>query len=76
MEEEIATDTRIALAENAGKKTAVWTVNSMSSMEKYLDSNVNAIITDNIELAHTVQEKLDDRTDYEMIHSWIGDIWN
>ena len=76
MEEEIATDTRIALAENDGKKTAVWTVNSMSSMEKYLDSNVNAIITDNIELAHTVQEELDDRTDYEMIRSWIGDIWN
>ncbi len=76
MEEETATDTRLERASDTGKKTAVWTVNSRTSMEKYLDSNVNAIITDNIELARTVQEELDDRMDYEIIRSWIGDIWN
>lgn len=76
MEEETATDSRLERAADTGKETAVWTVNTETSMRKYLDSGVNAIITDNVELAGTVQEELDNRMDYEIIRSWIGDIWN
>ena len=38
--------------------------------------DADGIITDTIELAEDVQEKLDNRTDMEVIKDGMGDIFN
>lgn len=70
MEEETATSGRIEEIHKAGKQAFVWTVNTEQSMRTFLNSRVDGIITDEIELAKTVQHQLDDRTDLEVIRDW------
>ena len=73
MEEEAATDTRIYQIHDAGKWAIAWTVNDEESMRHFLDSDVDAVITDEIELAEQVQAQLDERTTYEIIRdTFIG----
>ena len=67
MEEEMATGMRITQIHNAGKEAIVWTVNTEASMRRFLDSEADGIITDEILLAQQVQEALDSRTDLEVI---------
>ena len=67
MEEETAGEARISQVHAAGKKAIVWTVNTEESMYHFLDSSVDAVITDEIELAEEVQERLDGRSDLQII---------
>lgn len=68
MEEETATDERISNIHKAGKKAIVWTVNTETSMTKFLNSKVDAVITDKILLAEKVQARIDNRNEYQRIH--------
>ena len=71
MEEEAATSARIAAIQDAGKKAAVWTVNTEPGMRKFLKSYVDAVITDEVPLAEEVQAALDRRSDYYIISDFF-----
>ena len=75
MEEEMGTDTRIRQIHDSGKMAIVWTVNTEESMRRFLDSDVDAIITDEIELAERMQKELDERTEYEVLEAKLEDFW-
>ena len=75
MEEEMATETRIWQARQAGKKAVAWTVNTEKGMRDFLTSNVDAIITDEIELAEKVQAELDARADLQVMEDMLSEIW-
>ena len=75
MEEKMATEIRINQIHSAGKTAVVWTVNSKDGMQKFLDSNIDAVITDEIELALLVREELDSRTEFEVLEARLEDIW-
>lgn len=55
MEESTATRNRIRQIHDAGKQAIVWTVNSEEGMQHFLDSEIDAVITDEIPLAQRVQ---------------------
>ena len=67
MEEEAATDNNINMIHKAEKQAVVWTVNTHQGMYHFLDSMIDAVITDEVELAEEVQAELDDRTDLEVL---------
>lgn len=67
MEEETATNDRIDSINLAQKQSVVWTVNTEDAMYRFLDTNIDAVITDEIEMAGEVQAKLDGRTDLEVL---------
>ncbi|MGX8686382.1 MAG: glycerophosphodiester phosphodiesterase family protein, partial [bacterium] len=75
MEEETATESRINQIHDAGKEAIVWTVNTETSMQSFLDSSVDGVITDEILLAKKVQAQLDSRTDLQLLHHRLGSIW-
>ena len=76
MEEETATDTRIDMIHNAGKKAIVWTVNTSDGMYRFLDSKIDAVITDEVILAEDIQAQLDNRNDLQVIQDKLSDFWN
>ncbi|MBR0213515.1 MAG: hypothetical protein IJL95_02185, partial [Solobacterium sp.] len=75
MEEEIATENRISQIHEAGKEAIVWTVNTETGLYKFLDSDIDGIITDEIPLANNVRQQLDDRTDLAFLADRFGDFW-
>ena len=75
MEEEMATENRIEQIHTAGKKAIVWTVNTETGLYKFLDSEADGIITDEILLAEKVQQELDDRTDLAFLADRSSDVW-
>ncbi len=75
MEEMLAFAGQIEAIQNAGKKAIVWTVNTEESMRKFLDSAVDAVITDDMFLAKRIQTELDNRSDLEVIRDTFQDIW-
>ncbi len=75
MEEEMATTNRVSEVHDAGKQVIVWTVNSDVSMRYFLDSSVDAVITDEILRAEEVQGDLDRRTDIEVMSDGLSDSW-
>ena len=75
MEEETATESRISQIHNAGKEAIVWTVNTEASMQSFLDSSIDGVITDEILLAKKVQAQLDGRTDLQVLQHRLGSIW-
>ncbi len=75
MEEELATDSRIAQVQNAGKYVGVWTVNTEAGIREFLSSRVDLIITDRIDLADKIQAELDKRSDLEIIQDVFGDVF-
>ena len=75
MEEEMSVDTTIRKIHDAGKRAGVWTVNTERHMRRFLDSEVDMVITDDILLAGKVQKELDERTDYEMLEDRASDLW-
>ena len=75
MEEEMATETRIAQIHQAGKQAIAWTVNTEKGLRAFLTSAVDAIITDEIELAEKVQTELDDRSDLQVMEDWLSEAW-
>ena len=71
MEEETARDENIQRIHEGGKQAIVWTVNSEDGLYHFLDSEIDAVITDEIEMAQEVQEELDNRTDLEVLEDKI-----
>lgn len=74
MEEQIATDLRVEQVHHAGKQAIVWTVNTPESMYRFLDSNVDAVITDEIKMAEETQSTLDARSDLQVIRDKITNL--
>ncbi|MGI6220952.1 MAG: glycerophosphodiester phosphodiesterase family protein [Coriobacteriales bacterium] len=75
MEEEMASELTMAQIHLAGKQAIVWTVNTEKGMRKFLDSSVDAVITDEIPLAEEIQAKLDSRTDLQVMEDQLGEVW-
>ena len=76
MDEEMATDKRIYSIHQAGKKAVAWKVNTEYSIERFFDSEVDAIITDEVELAQEIWKKFASRTDLEVIKASIDAVIN
>ena len=72
MEEEAAIRGNIDEIHRAGKQAIVWTVNTRDKMYHFLDSEIDAVITDEILLAEEVQKELDDRTDLEVLEDKLS----
>ena len=76
MEEEMASVVAtVRRIHDAGKKVGVWTVNTERAMKRFLDSEADLVITDDILLAGKVQKELDERTDYDVINDRSTDLW-
>ena len=76
MEEEMAAAApTIRNIHDAGKRAGVWTVNTRRAMKRFLDSEADMVITDDILMAIDVQKELDERTDYDMIKDRSSDLW-
>ena len=71
MEEEMSSFPQISKIHAAGKKAAVWTVNTEDGLRHFLDSEIDCIITDEVPMAVMVQEELKDRTDVELMEDRI-----
>ncbi len=71
MEEDVATESNVDNAHRFGKTVVVWTVNGRTSMEKFLDSKADAIITDHVEEALACREELNNRSDTEKIQTFL-----
>ena len=76
MEEEMAAVvSTIRSIHDAGKKVGVWTVNTRRAMIRFLDSEADMVITDDILMAIDVQKELDERTDYDVVKDRSSDLW-
>ena len=64
LEAESATAYRVNSIHKRGKKVLVWTVNSKSSQKRFLCSDADGIITDNITQAVKIREELAARSDF------------
>ena len=74
MEEREATSDKLYIIRQAHKKAYVWTVNSKSSIEKFVNSDVDGIITDYVREVKAAIRRRDDRTDMEIImESFLSD---
>lgn len=65
LEEETATDKVISDIHEKDKKVFVWTVNDEEDLYKFLDSEADEIITDNVSGAKATIEYLESRTLYK-----------
>ena len=76
MEEEMAAVvSTIRSIHDAGKRVGVWTVNTKRAMKRFLDSEADMVITDDILMSIDVQKELDERTDYDIIKDRSSDLW-
>ena len=76
MEEEMASvASTVRKIHDAGKKAGVWTVNTERAMRKFLDSEADMVITDDILMANEVQKELDERADYDILKDRSPDLW-
>ena len=66
MEEQMATDDVIERLHGEGKQALVWTVNEVSYLQRFLASEADAVITDEVYRAQEVQADLDTRTDLQV----------
>lgn len=76
LEEESVSNARIAEAHAAGKQIGVWTVNDGNGLSRFLDSEVDYIITDDIRLAKETEQDLLSRTPYEVFEDRLGNFWD
>ena len=76
LEEESVSNARIAEAHAAGKQIGVWTVNDSNGLSRFLDSEVDYIITDDIRLAKETEQDLLSRTPYEIFEDRLGNFWD
>ena len=75
MEEEFTTSHRVNQIHNAGKEAIVWTINTEASMYHFLDSVIDGVITDDIELAEMVQKQLDERSDVRILQDKLSGLF-
>ena len=71
LEEESATDNMFSVIHQSGKKVMVWTPNELRSQRKFLISQADYIITDQISMANETIKELNKRKDYEVILDWV-----
>ena len=71
MEEREAGDWKIEEIQLAGKKAVVWTVNSSDSIDKFVNSKVDGIITDYVIDVRTGIKNRDEKTDFELISEYF-----
>ena len=57
LEEDAASSDTITQIHEAGKRTAVWTVNTEESMQKFVNWPVDAVITDRVQQWQAIAEK-------------------
>ena len=69
--EDFVTENHIEQIHKHNKKAIVWTVNSPDSMKKYLDSAVDGIITDRVNDILRLKEKLDIRSDKDLVYDLL-----
>lgn len=69
--EDFVTENHIEQIHRHNKKAIVWTVNSADSMKKYLDSAVDGIITDRVNDILRLKEKLDIRSDKDLVYDLL-----
>ena len=67
LEEESASSAVITRIHEQNKKVMVWTVNTPDSQKYFLKRNVDAIITDKVNQANGIIDKLENRSDFELI---------
>lgn len=67
LEEESATADAIDAIHAQGKNALVWTVNDKDSQRRFLCSDADAIITDNVTQAIGLREGLEERSDMERV---------
>lgn len=67
MEEREATDSRVEAIKNAGKKAIVWTVNTDDSIQTFINSDVDGIITDYVGKLQEAIKMNKNRSDFEII---------
>ncbi len=67
MEEAEASPEKVAVLKYQGKKVIVWTVNMEESIKRFVDSEVDGIITDYILDVNAGIKAHDERTDFEVI---------
>lgn len=66
MEELEATENNIELIKEKGK-AIVWTVNTDASIQRFINSDVDGIITDHIKNVKEALDERENRTDLEVI---------
>ncbi|MDO5708470.1 MAG: glycerophosphodiester phosphodiesterase family protein [Andreesenia angusta] len=67
MEEREASKGRVEEIQKAGKKAIVWTVNTPKSIDRFVKSNVDGIITDHFKEVKDAIKERDQRSDIEII---------
>lgn len=67
MEELEATENNIELIKEKGKKAIVWTVNTDTSIQRFINSDVDGIITDHIKAVKKALNEKEKRSDLEII---------
>lgn len=75
VEEGMGTPLIYAQAHSGGKEVAVWTPNTDQALRTFMDSDVDYITTDEIEIAEQVRKDLDARTERELIIDRLQDFW-
>ena len=55
--------------------STVWTPNTDQALRTFMDSDVDYITTDEIEIAEQVRKDLDARTERELIIDRLQDFW-
>ncbi|MBQ6411481.1 MAG: glycerophosphoryl diester phosphodiesterase membrane domain-containing protein [Atopobiaceae bacterium] len=66
-EEQSATDEAILAAHNRGKEVFVWTANDYATQRRFMLTDADAIITDNVAQANEVRVELEERDDITRI---------
>ncbi|HFU4001530.1 TPA: glycerophosphodiester phosphodiesterase family protein [Streptococcus suis] len=67
MEEAEASPEKVADLKAQGKKVIVWTVNTEESIQRFVNSEVDGIITDYVLDVKAGMKARDERTDFEVI---------
>ncbi|MBJ8326480.1 glycerophosphodiester phosphodiesterase family protein [Streptococcus pacificus] len=72
MEEGEATDDNVATIKETGKKVIVWTVNTPESIDEFVTSDVDGIITDHVKPVKKALEDRSQKSDVEIILHELG----
>lgn len=67
MEEAEATPSKVLEIKEAGKEAIVWTVNSQESIDRFVNSDVDGIITDHVKDVKEGIKRRDNRSDIDII---------
>lgn len=71
VEEEAAGSDNVARIQADGKAVVVWTVNKEESIEKFMDSDVDAVITDEVSKVTKVRHELAQRSDADRMRDLL-----